>query len=225
MLDPAELSSRPYFAASMANFLLFGISFSQTTYYFRTYPGDDSFLKALIAVLFIMEGVHLTFLTQATYDIYIVCKMPEKTESTALEFSLGTAVSITITLVITSAVQSFYAWRVYRLIVGHRWQKPLVASILTTSLAQLCTGLMANAIQYGYPPLSDMRKPLPRISYSISSVMTIICDLTISVSLVYFLNKMRTGFKSSQNVINRLVFFSMGNGILTSIVATWALIS
>ncbi|KAG6871559.1 hypothetical protein C0995_003075, partial [Termitomyces sp. Mi166 len=160
-----------------------------------------------------MEGVHVAFLTQATHYIYIVCKMPDKT-STAFHINLGTAVSITITLVITSAVQSFYAWRVYRLSAGYRSQKPLVGFILATSLSQLCTGLTANALQfvsyqlipthtqqvshnrYGFPSLSVMREPLPRISYTASLGMTITCDLTISASLVYFLNNMRTGFKS-----------------------------
>ncbi|KAG6859915.1 hypothetical protein C0995_001987 [Termitomyces sp. Mi166 len=74
-----------------------------------------------------------------------MCKMPEKT-TTALNIPLALRqclcqLDFMTNVLITSVVQSFYAWRVYCLSDGHQWQKPLVAFILATSLAQLCDGL------------------------------------------------------------------------------------
>ncbi|KAG6906291.1 hypothetical protein DXG01_014738 [Tephrocybe rancida] len=57
------------------------------------------------------------------------------------------------------------------------------------------------------------------------AVTSVICDMNISLSLVYFLNKLRTGFRSSENIINRLVLFSINVGLLTSAIAICALIA
>ncbi|KAH0580129.1 hypothetical protein H2248_002935 [Termitomyces sp. 'cryptogamus'] len=127
-----ELANGPYLVGVMANFALFGITCSQTVFYFRTYSFDHVFLKSMVIALFILEGVHVAFLLQSTYYVYIVCKLPEKT-STAGNIALGAAGCVTINVIITTLVQSFYAWRVYCLSVGRRWQKPLVAFICTAS--------------------------------------------------------------------------------------------
>ncbi|KAG5717876.1 hypothetical protein E4T56_gene1489 [Termitomyces sp. T112] len=214
----------PFLVAVMISFMLFGVTCSQTVYYFRTYPGDHRFLKALVIVLLILEGVHTAFVVQAVFYAYLVCKLPENI-SIALDVPLGSAGSITATIAITSIVQSFYAWRVYRLSVGHQLQKPLVAFILVTSLAQLGAGLALNSAQYIFPSVKDSRRLLPKISFLADSAMSVTCDVTISASLVYFLNRMRTGFKSSENVINYLVIFSMSNGVLTSTIVTCSLVS
>ncbi|KAG6906718.1 hypothetical protein DXG01_012433 [Tephrocybe rancida] len=78
---------------------------------------------------------------------------------------------------------------------------------------------------YTSPPLQALRKTSERDSYSSCLIMAIICDLTISASMVYFLNKMRTGFKNSENVINRLVLFSINVGLLTTTIAACTLIT
>ncbi|KAH0585306.1 hypothetical protein H2248_008547 [Termitomyces sp. 'cryptogamus'] len=127
--------------------------------------------------------------------------------------------------IVTSIVQSFYVRRLYRLGNMHPWQKPIVAFILTTSLAQLCTGLVVAASAYGSPPLDTLDTPLAHRLYSINLVMTIICDSSISASLVYFLKGIPTGFKMSRNVISLLVVFSISIGLLTSIMAACTLLA
>ncbi|KAH0588494.1 hypothetical protein H2248_004328 [Termitomyces sp. 'cryptogamus'] len=223
-MDNLATFEGPPLAGAMISFALWGITCSQTMYYFRVYPGDHRFLKALVAILFIMESVHLASVAQTVHVDFIVYKMPEKTFE-ALNITLGTGFFELITTIIVTAVQSFYAWRVYHLSNGHRWQKPLVTFILATSLVQLGTGLTVVAIEFMGPPVEFMRAVVPRISYSVESTMVITCDLTISISLVYFLNKMRTGFRTSENVINRLIIFSMSTGMLTGILAICQLVT
>ncbi|KAG6916962.1 hypothetical protein DXG01_004456 [Tephrocybe rancida] len=43
--------------------------------------------------------------------------------------------------------------------------------------------------------MTALRKKSERDSYASCLIMAITCDLAISASMVYFLNKMRTGFK------------------------------
>ncbi|KAG5722138.1 hypothetical protein E4T56_gene7027 [Termitomyces sp. T112] len=208
----------------MTNLGLFGITCSQTAYYFHTYPNDRRISRAAVAILFCMEGVHVAFLTQGAYYAFIVCKLPENV-FTAFNITWEVAASITITLIITSAVQSFYAWRIYCLSARYRWRKALVAFILATSLAELGAGLTANALQYGNPSVDVIGTLRSRHAYLVNLTMGITSDLMISASLVYILNAMRTGFKSTENVINRLLVFSMSNGLLTTIISSLILVT
>ncbi|KAG6901158.1 hypothetical protein C0995_016345 [Termitomyces sp. Mi166 len=97
----------PFLVAWMTDLALLGITCSQTAYYFRMYPGDHQFLKGVVAVLFIMEGAHVAFLAQGVHYDYILSKIPENT---------GSPVGIGMTVILISAVQIFYAWRIYRLL-------------------------------------------------------------------------------------------------------------
>ncbi|KAG6913556.1 hypothetical protein DXG01_005927 [Tephrocybe rancida] len=80
--------------------------------------------------------------------------------------------------------------------------------------------------------------------FSAYMITSVVCDVTITLSLVYFLNIMRSGFRNSGNLINQLVIFrsgfsnatgpgreslkilhSINIGLLTSAIATCTLIT
>ncbi|KAH0583355.1 hypothetical protein H2248_008984 [Termitomyces sp. 'cryptogamus'] len=85
--------------------------------------------------------------------------------------------------------------------------------------------LAANALQYGNPSVDVIGTLRSRHAYLVNLTMGITSDLMISASLVYILNAMRTGFKSTENVINRLLVFSMSNGLLTTIISSLILVT
>ncbi|KAG6909326.1 hypothetical protein DXG01_001125 [Tephrocybe rancida] len=68
-------------------------------------------------------------------------------------------------------------------------------------------------MRYGYPLLEAARVGIRRDSFTAYLVTSLICDMTISLSLVYFLNKLRTGFRS------------INVGLLTSAIAICTLIT
>ncbi|TDL25586.1 hypothetical protein BD410DRAFT_800977 [Rickenella mellea] len=55
------------------------------------------------------------------------------------------------------------------------------------------------------------------ICTSLSS--TVACDVLIAGSLLYYLNRSRTGFKRTDSIINNLMLYSLTTGLLTSIFA------
>ncbi|TDL25572.1 hypothetical protein BD410DRAFT_598387 [Rickenella mellea] len=54
---------------------------------------------------------------------------------------------------------------------------------------------------------------------------TLICDLLITGSLLYYLNRNRTGFKSLDSIIKRLMWYSLSTGLLTSIFALASMVT
>ncbi|KAF4596888.1 hypothetical protein EYR38_008279 [Pleurotus pulmonarius] len=48
---------------------------------------------------------------------------------------------------------------------------------------------------------------------------TVACDLLISASMAYYLNKRRSGIRKTENLVDRLIVYVIGIGLLTSIFA------
>ncbi|KAG6901400.1 hypothetical protein C0995_012430 [Termitomyces sp. Mi166 len=121
-----------------------------------------------------MEGTHAAFLAGSTPCLHSVQVAGEHTSDPGhhlvswmlliIRNHIDLLTSRGLALIVPPVVQSFYAWRVYRLGNGYRWQKPLVSLILVTSLAQFGTGLIANA--------SDMSIGLLTSVVAICTLMT-----------------------------------------------------
>jgi hypothetical protein len=52
---------------------------------------------------------------------------------------------------------------------------------------------------------------------SVALSLGVVTDVFTAASLSYFLHKMRTGFKRSDTLINRLIIYSVNTGMLTSV--------
>ena len=67
------------------------------------------------------------------------------------------------------------------------------------------------------PELNSMNRAL--------NIINCIIDLGIAFTLIYLLNRARTGFVRSDTIINRLIKLSMNTGLLTALCATATLIA
>ncbi|KAH8108806.1 hypothetical protein DFH11DRAFT_1731650 [Phellopilus nigrolimitatus] len=97
---------------------------------------------------------------------------------------------------------------------GNKWYLPVIIGFFG-----LCA-VSFNVATYG---LSVVEKDFANFGHTIYVVSTtglassIAADSTISVSLAYFLNSKRTGFSKTNRLINRLIFFAINIGMLTSL--------
>lgn len=65
---------------------------------------------------------------------------------------------------------------------------------------------------------------IANVSRSIN-VLGVASDVAIAVTLIFLLQRSRTGFKRSETIINRLILFTINTGLLTSMCAIMSLIS
>ncbi|KAH8107513.1 hypothetical protein DFH11DRAFT_1636363 [Phellopilus nigrolimitatus] len=189
---------------------LLGITTLQTWLYYSRYPNDPRGLRIIVAVIWVLELLHSAFGAHALYH-YVILNWgnPE-----ALAHSIW---SLDITLLITSVVETmvrvFFMWRVW-IVSGYKWYYPALVGFFG-----LCA-LGFNVATYG---LSVAEKDFANFGHSIYVVSTsglsssIAADSTISICLAYFLNSRRTGFSKTNRLINRLIFFAINIGILTSL--------
>ncbi|RDB26984.1 hypothetical protein Hypma_005046 [Hypsizygus marmoreus] len=208
----------PFLIGTMVSCALYGITCAQTVYYYRTYPVDHIYRKILVGILFLLETVHLMLVGEASHFFFVVCKVPEKLAGMFL-IRTTFAASFAITVVLTSLVQGFYAWRVWSVSNLHKFRMPIVGIIVATSFTQFCLGITADVFLYTDPELTHVHDPLVEGLYSSQLAVAMTCDIAISLALVYFLNQSRSGFRSTENIIDRLILYSVNVGLVTSAIS------
>jgi len=126
-----------------------------------------------------------------------------------------------VTYIIETIVQSTYALRVWTLSQKNRW---LTGAVISFAFIQLVGG-MGVSHDLAVATSIDSAHSLRTKSFgAVQLVASVICDVTISASLVFFLNKNRRGLRRTQNIVDRLIIYSINVGILTSVVAILNLI-
>jgi len=206
----------PLLVATMLACALFGITLLQSVYYYRTYPGDHYLRKGMVAFVLFLEGCHLGLLWEEINGVYVDAKLPE---NAAISFAVRPTYSATFaftSFIIPTTVQTFYAWRVWMIAREYTLGKIAVGFILFTSFIQFAAGVTMDVFLFLIPTLDGLYTLQDRVSYSTHLTASMACDITISASLIYFLNRSRSGFRRTENMINRLVIYSLNIGLVTS---------
>jgi hypothetical protein len=117
-------------------------------------------------------------------------------------------------------VQGFLTYRVYLLSYKNR--------LLTGALAILVFGLFTLQLVYTILALQLVTiVQLERLKGMAMTVdiMAAVLDLLLAVTLCYLLHKSRTGFKTTDTTISRVMLFTVNTGLMTSICATVTVIT
>lgn len=205
----------PILVAGMLACPLYGLTLAQAAYYVRSYPDDKIYLKALVAICVILETAHLALVLESAHFFTIVCKLPENIMGLFL-VRKSFAISFLLTILITALVQAFYALRVWRVNTLHPARRWLVAVVAVLCVAQVGVGLASDALLQIEPQLTSIQDSKQKVLFSLELSLAVICDVLISAALVYFLRSSRTGYQSTENMINRLIIYSVNTGLVTS---------
>ncbi|KAJ7876811.1 hypothetical protein B0H13DRAFT_2548140 [Mycena leptocephala] len=209
----------PFLGGMMVGCFLFGITISQTIIYFRNYQDDGLLLRGLVWGALLVDTFHFVMVAEGVHNWYIFCKMPQNYAGLLLfHWSLGA--SIIATYVITSMVQALYIIRVYML-SKNIWVSTLIGLL---SLLQLGFGLFLWEDLFAANSLVALHATQGQIGGSVELTATTLCDIAISVSLWYYLHKGRTGFASTEKMIDKLILYMVNLGLLTSAASLLTLI-
>ncbi|KAJ7103760.1 hypothetical protein C8R44DRAFT_808080 [Mycena epipterygia] len=209
----------PFLGGMMVGCFLFGITISQTIIYFRNYQDDTLFLRGLVGGALIVDTFHFVMVAEGVHNWYIFCKLPQNYAGLLLfHWSLGA--SIIATYVITSMVQALYVMRVW-LLSKNLW---ITGFISLLSIVQLAFGLFLWEDLFAADSLTALHGTLGQIGGSVELASTTLCDIAISVSLWYYLHKGRTGFASTEKMIDKLILYMVNLGLLTSVASLLTLI-
>lgn len=215
MKKVAEVTHGPMLVGFTLNACLYGIMITQVYMYFTSSKKDRTWMKCFVLFLLVADTINTVFDFLYLYKSLIV-NFGDSAFLAKADWLFATDPALTG--IIASLVQLFYAWRI----------RVLTRSWLFVGLVFICAisggvAAIVTAFEVGRTPnFVDFRhfKAAVIIWLAAESVG----DLLITSILVWYLRKHKTGFKSSDLMIDRIIRLTVQTGLITSLVATLDLI-
>ncbi|KAJ3510396.1 hypothetical protein NLJ89_g4696 [Agrocybe chaxingu] len=222
MKGPAEVVHGWMFIGSAFNLLLMGVMASQMYMYYIKYKDDRTWIKALVAGIFVLDVVNTVFLFTYLYRSLI-------TFYGEVEFLSKTdwilATGAWTTGVIACAVQLFFAWRI--LVLTKNWIYVVIIAALSLTG---CGASLVIPIKTGnFIHVSEFHKI--RTAVTMWLACEVAADVVITALLVWYLyvlfifslihqRKHKTGFRRSDMMVDRIIRVTLQTGLLTMVVAS-----
>ncbi|KAF7289731.1 hypothetical protein MIND_01346700 [Mycena indigotica] len=199
---------------TLCSYVLFGITTVQAYLYYGRFQDDPWTLKGMVAFVWMFEFAHAASIGHANYFYAVINYGNPRSLLGKMPVSL--ALSVVLGAIITTLVQSFFAFRIWNLaanrfvriiplllwITGGAY---LVGSIAATTLAIGAKNIPSFLNQYGWLLLTPW-------------IVNLINDNVITISLVLLLLSSRSkGFQRTSALVDKLIMWTIETGLITSI--------
>ncbi|KZS95423.1 hypothetical protein SISNIDRAFT_347885 [Sistotremastrum niveocremeum HHB9708] len=191
---------------------IWGTSSFQTYIYFTQSTYDEQWIKLLVAVLWILDTVHIAFASHGMY-FYLVQNYMNPGALAYINWSI--ALTIAITAFITFIVHCFFARKLY-ILNRNIWWIPACIVFLTS--ARLGFGLASTSQcfkQHTFQNLSHYVRWL----FTTGLALAVLSDIFVTAAFCIYLAKSKTGFTSMDAVLAALIRYTIQSGAATAIVA------
>ncbi|KAI0808397.1 hypothetical protein C8Q74DRAFT_1363765 [Fomes fomentarius] len=196
---------------------IFGVATGQVASYLRHYWREDRCtLKAAVGAVWTLDCLQMA-LYSYTVAHYLVYAHNDLVGQSKIAWTASGQTAVNATLI--ALVQLFYVLRVSALC-----RYPVVTVVLLLLVAA-CWGvsimlvvkiILTNSVA----ALSDMKKYV-----ALTNSLIAVTDIAISLTLVALLITSRTGGSRLKRLINRLIFYTINTGLLTSVLALLAIVT
>ncbi|OCB91616.1 hypothetical protein A7U60_g1115 [Sanghuangporus baumii] len=206
------------FIAVILTSALWGVGCLQFYLYCEKYwKTERRWLKVYMSLLWILDTVNQAFISNDTYVLFV--KGIANPALLARNSKSGSATSI-LTAFIDAMVQAIFIQRAWYLSDKNR----ILAGVSSAAvLVQFALTMTFFGRIVGVTDITLIAKSIP-IELA-SAVVGALTDTFLAVTLVWLLRKGRSGFRRSDSIVNRLVTYTVGSGLVTAICALFALIS
>ncbi|KAJ7132227.1 hypothetical protein C8R44DRAFT_773407 [Mycena epipterygia] len=209
---PGYLDSlaKPLMIGALLSPPLYGIGLAQALYYYRSFPKDAIYVKAVVGILLVLDTAHLACHMKSMNEWFLVQLM---TPNLPLLFCISLFFAYTTIFI----VQCAYAARVWILS-----KKNLLITTLVVLLAmgQLAGGLgQAISTIISKSPQVSHTSPVFAIAGKIELSCSLACDFAITGAMVYFLRTSNSGsgIQRTSEVVNKIIVYSISVGLFTSV--------
>ncbi|KAF9562685.1 hypothetical protein CPC08DRAFT_761351 [Agrocybe pediades] len=179
-LAPAEIADGPMLIGFTFNAILLGVMLTQAYIYFTSFKKDKIWIKLYVALLMVLDVFNTAAIAVFIYQALIL------NFGNLGNLDFVSPIIITepaITGFIVSAVQCFYAWRIYVLTKSYTFPILIILNGITGLVASLVTAARLGKT----PRFSDIVNDKPSITVWL--VSEVLGDILITIVLVtYFAN-------------------------------------
>ncbi|OBZ71785.1 hypothetical protein A0H81_08279 [Grifola frondosa] len=204
--------------------MLYGVSCAQVWYFYIRYPNDSGLVKILVGLVWIFDTAHQALISHTVYT-YLIVNYGNGNTLDRIVWSI--IVEVLFNGLTALLVQSFFMLRIFKLSDKNIW---LIAPVFFLVLGEFASVIgtsdavalyVAQALPLQTFDQLDELKALSMVVNGLAAAG----DVLIAAILCTMLHRSRTGFKSSDSLINRLIIFSVNTGLLTSICAVLSLVT
>ncbi|KAF9648175.1 hypothetical protein BDM02DRAFT_3096964 [Thelephora ganbajun] len=208
------------FIGITASSFIFGILSMQCYTYYHRYPLDRPFYKILVRLTLsprMLEATHSALISHFFYYYVIVnwgmtlaiIKQPIIWSVILLQVVTGAVVG--------TIVRGCFAMRVWRFSNNNVW---VTSAIVLSTLIQLGMETHARAFKL------NTNHGIDRIMVAIVALgLGVLTDVLTAVSISWYLRKLKTGYKNSDSLVNKLIAYAINTGLVTSIISIACLIT
>ncbi|KAG2154657.1 hypothetical protein DEU56DRAFT_897737 [Suillus clintonianus] len=187
--------------------------------YWQLYSYESWRAKSLVIATWLLDLCHSAFLAVALWDSIIV-PYGDMDELDKIPWSVGPAVELTA--MITFLVQSFFAYRIYRL---QKKRLAVVIPIVTLAFFRLVAASVSMAEMIRLRSYAAfVEHPFPCWIFTLGLSLSVFVDIMITAFMCYFLRKNRSMVTSTTRIIDTLTVWTIRNGSVTSAAAVASLI-
>ncbi|CAA7268935.1 unnamed protein product [Cyclocybe aegerita] len=212
---------RPTYGAIFIGLLfsvgLLGITTSQVWRYYNNFPKDPLYLKGIVAILDlefikqpfrILELLRVAFAGDGVY-YYLVLNWGNPVALITLVWT--SQVNLILSPLVELAVRLYFSYRVW-IISRKSWIMTTIIVLL--ALGHFAMGAGAWIMSFRNPKVTDYT-PLLHSFGTAGLSLAMAADWTISLSLIYWLNRSRSGLARTNSIINYIVFYTVNMGLIT----------
>jgi len=201
---------------SLSIFVL-GILSAQVYTYYQRYPLDKPAYKFLVAGLWVLEVGH-TVLTGHFFYVYAISNwgnglilLGAPIWSIIVQVPLGAFMGL--------IVKCCFAMRVWRFSGHNIW---ITGLLVVAVLGQCGCSIWYTVVGFNLTSLTNIGSlfDIATVSLALGAFTDILTALTLS----WYLRRLKTGYKHSDSIINRLIIYAINTGMLTSTISAACLV-
>jgi hypothetical protein len=204
----------PVVLGALINACLFGCLVVQTYVYYANFPNDHRAMKLTVAAVLASQIAHVICVSATLWNAVV---SGYGNPLTLLIFPLGADAVILFTAITGGLVESSFAFRLWKL--SKSLPLPLISlalCLLTQSIALAMTVkafVMTSLVTFATDE---------NILITLSFTSRLVCELTLTQSMVWYLRKQRSStFSRTTTKIDRMVLWTLETGLITSLVVVF----
>ncbi|KAG7091542.1 hypothetical protein E1B28_010571 [Marasmius oreades] len=197
---------------------MWGVTTMQTyNYFFQYFKVDRPLLNIMVGVIYALDTVHQIMLLHLVYT-YLVSNFGSPVILGTLVWSI--LIMVLLTAFIGLICQLFLTYRIWIL---SRGKVPVVVVVLLPILGLFTTTLAYFANAWPFTTFAQLAL-VGGYSRAVN-VLGAVSDITITLTLSFYLWSSKSGMRRTDAIINRLILFCVRTGAITTACAICSLIT
>ncbi|KAF8994484.1 hypothetical protein BDQ17DRAFT_1366867 [Cyathus striatus] len=198
--------------------VVYGTLLTQVFYYFWRYPVDRWMFKCLVLLIVLLETADQMCIGHLIY-YYSIVNYLKPLVLLAATTTWSLILQLTFGAIVGCIVKTYFAFRVWRFSGRNIF---ITGLVLLLALGQLGLALTYTIKAFALPNIYSVQDL--QVLGTVSLGVGVLTDIVTAASLCYYLNRLRTGYTTSDSLVNSLSKYAVNTGAVTSTVSVAVLI-